>query len=49
MWSKIAIGGALAVMGGALAVSVVDNFAYVDRSLAVAMPQAKRFQKEAKE
>ncbi|KAM8721615.1 hypothetical protein ACLKA7_007489 [Drosophila subpalustris] len=42
MWSKIAIGGALAVMGGALAVSVVDNFAYVDRSLAVAMPKAKR-------
>ncbi|XP_034489981.1 uncharacterized protein LOC117793706 [Drosophila innubila] len=42
MWTKIAIGGALAVMGGALYASVVDNFAYVDRSLAVAMPKAKR-------
>ncbi|EDW26696.1 GL14661 [Drosophila persimilis] len=26
MWSKIAISGALLVMGGALAASVVDNF-----------------------
>ncbi|XP_023165844.1 uncharacterized protein LOC111596040 [Drosophila hydei] len=42
MWSKIAIAGALTVMGGALYVSVVDNFAYVDRSLEVAMPKAKR-------
>jgi len=42
MWTKIAISGALAVMGGALYVSVVDNFAYVDRSLEVAMPKAKR-------
>ncbi|BFG01303.1 uncharacterized protein LOC108165014 [Drosophila miranda] len=42
MWSKIAISGALLVMGGALAASVVDNFAYVDRSLEVAMPKAKR-------
>ncbi|KAH8387750.1 hypothetical protein KR093_009368 [Drosophila rubida] len=42
MWSKIAISGALAVMGGALYISAVDNFAYVDRSLDVAMPKAKR-------
>ncbi|KRF78085.1 uncharacterized protein LOC115768055 [Drosophila novamexicana] len=42
MWSKIAIAGALTVMGGVLYVSVVDNFAYVDRSLDVAMPKAKR-------
>ncbi|KAH8291557.1 hypothetical protein KR018_000411 [Drosophila ironensis] len=42
MWSKIAISGALLVMGGALYSSVVDNFAYVDRSLEVAMPKAKR-------
>lgn len=42
MWTRVAIGGALAVMGGALAVSVVDNFAYVDRSLETAMPRAKR-------
>ncbi|XP_017061534.1 uncharacterized protein LOC108101631 [Drosophila ficusphila] len=41
MWSKVAIAGALLVMGGALSVSVVDNFAYVDRSLPVAMPKAK--------
>ncbi|KAH8397402.1 hypothetical protein KR222_002729 [Zaprionus bogoriensis] len=43
MWTKVAISGALAVMGGALYVSVVDNFAYVDRSLAVAMPKEKRY------
>ncbi|XP_032594605.1 uncharacterized protein LOC116805625 [Drosophila grimshawi] len=42
MWSKVAIVGALLVMGGTLAVSVGDNFAYVDRSLEVAMPKAKR-------
>lgn len=42
MWTKVAISGALAVMGGALYVSVVDNFAYVDRSLETAMPRAKR-------
>ncbi|KAH8235840.1 hypothetical protein KR032_008946 [Drosophila birchii] len=41
MWSKVAISGALLVMGGVLSVSVVDNFAYVDRSLPVAMPKAK--------
>ncbi|KAH8345028.1 uncharacterized protein [Drosophila kikkawai] len=41
MWSKVAISGALLVMGGVLSISVVDNFAYVDRSLPVAMPQAK--------
>lgn len=44
MWSKIAIAGALLVMGGVLSSSVVDNFAYVDRSLPVAMPKAKAFQ-----
>ncbi|KAH8421237.1 hypothetical protein KR009_006336 [Drosophila setifemur] len=42
MWSNVAISGALLVMGGALYMSVVDNFAYVDRSLDVAMPQAKK-------
>lgn len=42
MWTKVAISGALAVMGGALYVSVVDNFAYVDRSLETAMPKTKR-------
>ncbi|KAI8033479.1 hypothetical protein M5D96_013753 [Drosophila gunungcola] len=41
MWSKIGIAGALLVMGGVLSLSVVDNFAYVDRSLPVAMPKAK--------
>ncbi|XP_016039973.2 uncharacterized protein LOC27206335 [Drosophila simulans] len=44
MWSKIGIAGALLVMGGVLSSSVVDNFAYVDRSLPVAMPKAKAFQ-----
>ncbi|KQS30074.1 LOW QUALITY PROTEIN: uncharacterized protein Dere_GG26185 [Drosophila erecta] len=44
MWSKIGIAGALLVMGGILSSSVVDNFAYVDRSLPVAMPKAKAFQ-----
>ncbi|KAH8345388.1 hypothetical protein KR084_010079 [Drosophila pseudotakahashii] len=44
MWSKIGITGALLVMGGILSSSVVDNFAYVDRSLPVAMPKAKAFQ-----
>ncbi|TDG38771.1 hypothetical protein AWZ03_014807, partial [Drosophila navojoa] len=42
MWSKIAIVGALTMMGGVLYSSVVDNFAYVDRSLDVAMPRARR-------
>ncbi|KAH8342687.1 uncharacterized protein Dana_GF27382 [Drosophila ananassae] len=42
MWSKVAIGGALALMGGVLFSSVVDNFAYVDRSLETAMPRSKR-------
>ncbi|XP_043659045.1 uncharacterized protein LOC122623780 [Drosophila teissieri] len=44
MWSKVGIVGALVVMGGILSASVVDNFAYVDRSLPVAMPKAKAFQ-----
>ncbi|XP_016976950.1 uncharacterized protein LOC108042949 [Drosophila rhopaloa] len=43
MWSKVGIAGALLVMGGILSSSVVDNFAYVDRSLPVAMPKAKAF------
>ncbi|XP_030386497.1 uncharacterized protein LOC115633242 [Scaptodrosophila lebanonensis] len=42
MWSKVGISGALLVMGGVLYSSVVDNFAYVDRSLDTAMPKAKR-------
>ncbi|ALC49472.1 maker337 [Drosophila busckii] len=42
MWSKIAIGGSLFLMGGVLYSSVVDNFAYKDRSLETAMPRSKR-------